>query len=70
MNLFVSFAECQEGCQRCTADLQLNSGTVCLWCKVSRMLLLGDHCVQHCPPGQYKYHGACKSEFVKCFYTK
>ncbi|KAM9446229.1 extracellular matrix organizing protein FRAS1 [Clarias gariepinus] len=59
-------SECQEGCQRCTADLQLNSGTVCLWCKVSRMLLLGDHCVQHCPPGQYKYHGACKKCHASC----
>ncbi|XP_046698206.1 extracellular matrix protein FRAS1 [Silurus meridionalis] len=59
-------SECQEGCQRCTADLQLGSGTVCLWCKGSRMLLLGDHCVQHCPPGHYKYHGACKKCHSSC----
>ncbi|XP_017560623.2 extracellular matrix protein FRAS1 [Pygocentrus nattereri] len=58
--------DCQPGCQRCTADLQLGSGTVCLWCKGSRMLLLGDHCVEHCPSGHYKYHGACKKCHSSC----
>ncbi|TSN86075.1 Extracellular matrix protein FRAS1 [Bagarius yarrelli] len=59
-------SECQEGCQRCTSDLQLSSGTVCLWCKGSQMLLLGDRCVQNCPPGHYKHHGACKKCHASC----
>uniref|UniRef100_A0A8B9K9Q3 Fraser extracellular matrix complex subunit 1 n=1 Tax=Astyanax mexicanus TaxID=7994 RepID=A0A8B9K9Q3_ASTMX len=58
--------DCQPGCQRCTADLQLGSGTVCLWCKGSRMLLLGDRCVEQCPPGHYRYHGACKKCHSSC----
>uniref|UniRef100_A0A3Q3IUW6 VWFC domain-containing protein n=1 Tax=Monopterus albus TaxID=43700 RepID=A0A3Q3IUW6_MONAL len=62
---------CQEGlfldaatgeclnCQRCTADLQTGVGSVCLWCKVPKTWLLGDHCVSHCPRGRYAWHGAC-----------
>ncbi len=59
--LFVFLSECEEGCQRCVADLQSGFGTVCLWCKVPRMLLLRDHCVPQCPPKYYRWHGACKS---------
>ncbi|XP_073695623.1 extracellular matrix organizing protein FRAS1 [Garra rufa] len=58
--------ECEERCQRCVADLQSGFGTVCLWCKVPRMLLLGDHCVQQCPPKYYRWHGACKKCHSSC----
>ncbi|XP_042580368.1 extracellular matrix organizing protein FRAS1-like [Cyprinus carpio] len=58
--------ECEEGCQRCVADLQSGFGTVCLWCKVPRMLLLGDHCVSQCPPKYYRWHGACKKCHTSC----
>ncbi|RXN23492.1 extracellular matrix FRAS1-like protein [Labeo rohita] len=58
--------ECEEGCQRCVADLQSGFGTVCLWCKVPRMLLLGDHCVAQCPPKYYRWHGACKRCHSSC----
>ncbi|XP_051278840.1 extracellular matrix protein FRAS1 isoform X2 [Dicentrarchus labrax] len=51
--------KCSSDCQRCTADLQTGIGSVCLWCKVPRTLLLGDHCVSHCPRGHYGWHGAC-----------
>ncbi|XP_062270960.1 extracellular matrix organizing protein FRAS1-like, partial [Scomber scombrus] len=51
--------ECSSDCQRCTADLQTGVGSVCLWCKVPRTWLLGDHCVSHCPQGRYGWHGAC-----------
>uniref|UniRef100_A0A8C1C520 Fraser extracellular matrix complex subunit 1 n=1 Tax=Cyprinus carpio carpio TaxID=630221 RepID=A0A8C1C520_CYPCA len=58
--------ECEEGCQRCVADLQSGFGTVCLWCKSPRMLLLGDHCVPQCPPKYYRWHGACKKCHSSC----
>uniref|UniRef100_UPI001ED83835 extracellular matrix protein FRAS1 n=1 Tax=Scatophagus argus TaxID=75038 RepID=UPI001ED83835 len=51
--------KCSSDCQRCTADLQTGIGSVCLWCKAPRTWLLGDHCVSHCPPGHYGWHGAC-----------
>ncbi|KAA8592453.1 hypothetical protein FQN60_017908, partial [Etheostoma spectabile] len=54
--------KCSSDCQRCTADLQTGIGSVCLWCKVPRTWLLGDHCVSHCPRGFYGWHGAC----IKC----
>ncbi|TRY85660.1 hypothetical protein DNTS_020362 [Danionella cerebrum] len=57
---------CEEGCQRCVADLQSGSGTVCLWCKVPKMVLLGDHCVPQCPPRHYRWHGACKKCHSSC----
>ncbi|XP_069025425.1 extracellular matrix organizing protein FRAS1 isoform X2 [Embiotoca jacksoni] len=53
---------CSSDCQRCSADLQTAVGSVCLWCKVPRTWLLGDHCVPHCPRGHYGWHGAC----IKC----
>ncbi|XP_031426498.1 extracellular matrix protein FRAS1 [Clupea harengus] len=59
-------AECQSECQRCTADLQAGVGTVCLWCKVPRTLLLGDSCVTQCPARQYQWHGACKKCHSSC----
>ena len=55
-------AECSSDCQRCTADLQTGIGSVCLWCRVPRTWLLGDHCVSHCPRGHYGWHGACISK--------
>src|SRR4029434_2277702 len=58
----LSVSECQSECQRCTADLQAGVGTVCLWCKVPRTLLLGDSCVTQCAARQYQGHGACKSK--------
>ncbi|CAM4540352.1 unnamed protein product [Leuciscus chuanchicus] len=58
--------ECEEGCQRCVADLQSGSGSVCLWCKVPRMLLLGDRCVPQCPLKYYRWHGACKKCHSSC----
>ncbi|XP_041854892.1 extracellular matrix protein FRAS1 [Melanotaenia boesemani] len=54
--------KCSSDCQRCTADIQTGIGSVCLWCKAPRTWLLGDHCVSHCPPGRYSWHGAC----IKC----
>ncbi|XP_035766601.1 extracellular matrix protein FRAS1 [Neolamprologus brichardi] len=51
--------KCSSDCQRCTADLQTGVGSICLWCKVPRMWLLGDHCVSRCPLGHYGWHGAC-----------
>ncbi|XP_051540724.1 extracellular matrix organizing protein FRAS1-like [Myxocyprinus asiaticus] len=59
-------SECEEGCQRCVADLKTGFGTVCLWCKVPRMLLLGDCCVPQCPPRHYQWHGACKKCHSSC----
>uniref|UniRef100_A0A672MQB1 Extracellular matrix protein FRAS1-like n=1 Tax=Sinocyclocheilus grahami TaxID=75366 RepID=A0A672MQB1_SINGR len=58
--------ECEEGCQRCVADLHSGFGTVCLWCKFPRMLLLGDHCVPQCPPKYYRWHRACKKCHSSC----
>ncbi|XP_042177181.1 extracellular matrix organizing protein FRAS1-like [Oncorhynchus tshawytscha] len=58
--------ECSSNCQRCVADLQTGMGSVCLWCKIARTLLLGDHCVTHCPQGHYPWHGACKRCHVSC----
>ncbi|XP_029574000.1 extracellular matrix organizing protein FRAS1 [Salmo trutta] len=54
--------ECSSNCQRCVADLQTGVGSVCLWCKIARTLLLGDHCVTHCPQGHYPWHGASNSQ--------
>ncbi|XP_076007225.1 extracellular matrix organizing protein FRAS1 [Genypterus blacodes] len=51
--------KCSAECQRCTADLQTGIGSICLWCKEPRTLLLGDHCVSQCPRGHYSWHGAC-----------
>ncbi|XP_013870055.1 extracellular matrix organizing protein FRAS1 [Austrofundulus limnaeus] len=50
---------CSSDCQRCTTDLQTGVGSVCLWCGAPRTWLLGDHCVPHCPPSRYGWHGAC-----------
>ncbi|CAK6978403.1 extracellular matrix protein FRAS1 [Scomber scombrus] len=58
--------ECSSDCQRCTADLQTGVGSVCLWCKVPRTWLLGDHCVSHCPQGRYGWHGACMRCHPSC----
>ncbi|XP_071256392.1 extracellular matrix organizing protein FRAS1-like [Salvelinus alpinus] len=58
--------ECSSNCQRCVADLQTGMGSVCLWCKIARTLLLGDHCVTHCPQGHYPWHGACKRCHISC----
>lgn len=58
------FPECTSDCQRCTADLQTGIGSICLWCKVQRNWLLGDHCVAHCPQSHYAWHGACMSKDV------
>ncbi|KAM9742832.1 extracellular matrix organizing protein FRAS1 isoform 2-T2 [Menidia menidia] len=51
--------KCSPDCQHCTADLQTGIGSVCLSCKVPRTWLLGDHCVSHCPPDHFGWHGAC-----------
>nr|XP_057925745.1 extracellular matrix protein FRAS1 isoform X1 [Doryrhamphus excisus] len=51
--------KCSSECQRCTADLQTSVGSICLWCKEPRALLLGDHCVPRCPRDHYTWHGAC-----------
>ncbi|XP_048099370.1 extracellular matrix protein FRAS1 [Alosa alosa] len=59
-------AECQGGCQRCTVDLQTGVGTVCLWCRTPRTLLLGDSCVSQCPARHYQWHGACKKCHPSC----
>ncbi|XP_073717143.1 extracellular matrix organizing protein FRAS1 [Misgurnus anguillicaudatus] len=59
-------SECEEGCQRCVADLQSGFGTVCLWCKVPKMFLLGDHCVPQCPSKYYRRHGSCKKCHSSC----
>ncbi|KAL2092359.1 hypothetical protein ACEWY4_012157 [Coilia grayii] len=59
-------AECRSECQRCTADLQTGVGTVCLWCKVPRTLLLGDSCVSQCPARHHQWHGACKKCHSSC----
>ncbi|KAM4616687.1 extracellular matrix organizing protein FRAS1 [Polymixia lowei] len=58
--------KCSDDCQRCTADLQTGVGSVCLWCKVPRTWLLGDHCVSHCPQDHYHWHGACKRCHASC----
>ncbi|KAG7481357.1 hypothetical protein MATL_G00065830 [Megalops atlanticus] len=57
--------ECHGDCQRCVADPQ-DSGSVCLWCKSPRDLLLGDHCVPNCPVGYYTQYGACKKCHFAC----
>ncbi|XP_071779938.2 extracellular matrix organizing protein FRAS1 [Centroberyx gerrardi] len=57
---------CSEDCQRCVADLQTGVGSVCLWCKAARTLLLGDRCVSRCPPGHYSWHGACSKCHASC----
>ncbi|XP_030622204.1 extracellular matrix organizing protein FRAS1 [Chanos chanos] len=59
-------SDCHGDCQRCAADLQTGTGTVCLWCKVPRTLLLGDRCVAQCPSGHYQQHGACKKCHSSC----
>ncbi|KAM3867993.1 extracellular matrix organizing protein FRAS1 [Diretmus argenteus] len=58
--------KCSDDCQRCTADLQTGVGSVCLWCKVPRTWLLGDHCVPSCPQGHYSWHGACRACHSSC----
>nr|XP_046204305.1 extracellular matrix organizing protein FRAS1-like [Oncorhynchus gorbuscha] len=58
--------ECNSDCLRCAADLQTGVGSVCLWCKAVRTLLLGDHCATHCPLGHYPWHGACKRCHASC----
>ncbi|KAM8864960.1 extracellular matrix organizing protein FRAS1 isoform 2-T3 [Synchiropus picturatus] len=61
-----SCLKCSSDCQRCTADLQTGVGSVCLWCKSARMLLLGDHCVSQCPTGRFQLHGACIRCHTSC----
>ncbi|XP_029617840.1 extracellular matrix protein FRAS1 [Salmo trutta] len=58
--------ECNSDCLRCAADLQTGVGSVCLWCKAVRTLLLEDHCVTRCPLGHYPWHGACKRCHASC----
>ncbi|XP_034152338.1 extracellular matrix protein FRAS1 isoform X3 [Esox lucius] len=58
--------ECSSNCLRCVADLQSGVGSVCLWCKVAKTLLLGDHCVTRCPQGYFPWHGACKKCHASC----
>ncbi|KAL0979867.1 hypothetical protein UPYG_G00190840 [Umbra pygmaea] len=58
--------ECSSDCQRCVADLQMGIASVCMSCKVARLLLLGDHCVTHCPKAYYPWHGALQGACKRC----
>uniref|UniRef100_A0AAV2MQ29 VWFC domain-containing protein n=1 Tax=Knipowitschia caucasica TaxID=637954 RepID=A0AAV2MQ29_KNICA len=51
--------KCSADCQRCTADLRAAGGSVCLWCKEPRAVLLGGRCVLECPVGYFGRHGSC-----------
>uniref|UniRef100_A0A4W4DQF0 VWFC domain-containing protein n=1 Tax=Electrophorus electricus TaxID=8005 RepID=A0A4W4DQF0_ELEEL len=67
VNAVGSCNECQDSCQRCTEDLLLGSGSVCLWCKRPRQpLLLGDRCVERCPPGHHQHRGTCRKCHTSC----
>ncbi|XP_072289092.1 extracellular matrix organizing protein FRAS1, partial [Eucyclogobius newberryi] len=58
--------KCSADCQRCTADLRAAGGSVCLWCKAPRTLLLGERCVSECPAGRFGRHGACVECHSSC----
>ncbi|KAL4623271.1 extracellular matrix protein FRAS1, partial [Arapaima gigas] len=58
-------AGCHASCQRCVAGIGADS-SLCLSCKSPWALLLGDHCVSHCPSGYFAIHGACKKCHFSC----
>ncbi|XP_062899606.1 extracellular matrix protein FRAS1 isoform X1 [Mobula hypostoma] len=56
---------CHAECQRCVANLQ-GAGSVCLTCKDNHELLLGDHCISHCPKGYFMSSGTCRRCHPSC----
>ncbi|XP_012928771.1 extracellular matrix protein FRAS1 isoform X2 [Heterocephalus glaber] len=65
LNLVGYCMDCHPLCQHCAADLQ-DTKSVCLRCQNARHLLLGDHCVPHCPSGYYTERGTCKRCHSSC----
>ncbi|XP_013371586.1 PREDICTED: extracellular matrix protein FRAS1 isoform X1 [Chinchilla lanigera] len=65
LNLVGYCTDCHPLCQLCVANLQ-DTGSICLRCQNARHLLLGDHCVPHCPSGYYTEKGTCKRCHSSC----
>ncbi|XP_038647741.1 extracellular matrix protein FRAS1 [Scyliorhinus canicula] len=57
--------DCQPQCKHCAADLR-GTGSVCLYCKDTREMLLGDRCISHCPTGYFMSRGTCKRCHSSC----
>ncbi|NXS55143.1 FRAS1 protein, partial [Brachypteracias leptosomus] len=65
LNLVGYCVDCHPLCLQCVAKLR-GAGSVCLRCQNARHVLLGDHCLPHCPPGHYLDKGVCTRCHPSC----